>query len=371
MADNESDDEQTGPPPRARRQPFKPAKGRRIFYGGGVGTSRKALDVGTESVDLDEFARMLREQGELETRQAGSEAVLGLDSEVIDLRRRLGETERSLAEARDQKDQDASRIQTLEQELKTQNAELDRKEEIRDLLSSVDPLVHKKLLHDKAFVAQFSGPKPTFVMSVDIRRSTELMLKASDPGKFAEFITELCGTLQRIVWLYDGIFDKFTGDGILAFFPEFFSGPDAGYRALMAAKTCHNLFRDIYGNHKDSFDTVLLDVGLGIGIDYGEPHLVRQWGSLTVVGKPVVYACRLNGASPGETLVNQKAFTVLKERHGDHLDFERTSIDVKHEGRTLAYKVRVRDDSYNPRQPAWMEEMMSRSSPEASADDGG
>jgi len=37
---------------------------------------------------------------------------------------------------------------------------------------------------------------------------------------------------MNIVRKHFGVVDKFTGDGILCFFPEFFCGLDAGYYAL-------------------------------------------------------------------------------------------------------------------------------------------
>jgi hypothetical protein len=37
----------------------------------------------------------------------------------------------------------------------------------------------------------------------------------------------------------------------------------------------------------------LKDTGLGIGIDFGATRLVQMAGGLSVVGAPVVYACRL------------------------------------------------------------------------------
>jgi len=89
-----------------------------------------------------------------------------------------------------------------------------------------------------------------------------------------------------------GIFDKFTGDGILAFFPEFFTGKRCRYHGVAAAHEATTIFAKCYKDHRPSFKSVLTDVGLTAGIDYGPVHLVRVADGLTVVGEPVVYACR-------------------------------------------------------------------------------
>jgi adenylate cyclase len=72
-------------------------------------------------------------------------------------------------------------------------------------------------------------------MAVDLRRSTELMLKSRRPELFAEFILYLAQQLRMIILNNYGIFDKFTGDGVLAFFTDFYSGCDSGFRAITAA----------------------------------------------------------------------------------------------------------------------------------------
>lgn len=146
------------------------------------------------------------------------------------------------------------------------------------------------------------SPRNAFVMSVDIRRSTELMLKAREAEQFAAFITGLCTRLTQIVLDSYGVFDKFSGDGILAFFPDFYSGEDAGYYAMTAAARCHKAFEEHYARSRTFFTSVLKDTGLGIGIDYGQVHLVQVAGGLTVVGAPVVYACRM-GEHPRNALL--------------------------------------------------------------------
>src|SRR5690606_33228900 len=132
------------------------------------------------------------------------------------------------------------------------------------------------------------------IVSIDIHRSTELMLKARTPNYYSKFITELSNALSSIIKDNDGIFDKFTGDGILAFFPTFYSGESAILKAIRSAQLCHEVFSRLYNNNKSKFSIFIKEVGLGIGIDYGTVNIVNTGSELTVVGGPVVYACRFS-----------------------------------------------------------------------------
>jgi len=129
-----------------------------------------------------------------------------------------------------------------------------------------------------------------------------------------------------------GVVDKFTGDGLLAYFPDFFSGKDAGYRALAAAHACHSTFNRCYKASRTSFNVTLKDVGLGIGIDFGEVHLLRITEELTVVGSPVVYASRLSGAPAGHTYMNHSAVASLVDRSPEAFTANEVDFEVKHEG---------------------------------------
>jgi len=212
------------------------------------------------------------------------------------------------------------------------------------------------LLSSEEFRKQFIEVSEcnAFVMSVDIRRSTELMSKARSPQLFASFMTTLCKDLEKIIKDNYGVFDKFTGDGVLAFFPDFFSGDDAGFRAVTAADRSHQLFQERYKEFRNSFISVLKGVGLGIGIDYGPAHLVQMAGGLTIVGAPVVYACRMGGAPCGTTLLNQPGYEKISEKFSALCFFNETELDIKNEGATLAYEVKLNGKEYNPVPPVWV-----------------
>lgn len=231
-----------------------------------------------------------------------------------------------------------------------------RKQDLRHLVDRVGDPARSALLEGGLLRSLFERTQlcDAFVMSIDIRRSTELMLKARAPQVFADFITSLCSTLSGIIVGNFGVFDKFTGDGILAFFPDFYSGEDGGFRAVTAADQCHAAFSEHYRKSRACFVSVLRDAGLGIGIDFGKVRIVRVRNDLTVVGTPVVYACRMGGASAGQTLLNQPAYEVIFEKFSAYCNFVETEINFKHEGSTLAYLVALNSKLYQPKEPAWL-----------------
>jgi class 3 adenylate cyclase len=284
------------------------------------------------------------------------EKVRSLEDEIRSLRDNFQKTAHDLQQEKTTTAEHKRRAEELAATLD----KLRKKEQLAFLLDKVSPKAADVLLDSERLRAEFLGPdphpRPLFAMSVDIRRSTDLMLKARTPQAFATFITGLCKDLMDVVRNNHGVVDKFTGDGILCFFPEFFSGKDSGYYALAAADECHGTFNKHYRAHRGSFQSVLKDVGLGIGIDYGECHLVQVAGNLTIVGAPVVYACRLGGAPAGKTLLNQPAYEAISKRHVGCVLLDETSIEIKHEGVLVAYAATLSRTNYDPAPPAWMDQ---------------
>ena len=223
------------------------------------------------------------------------------------------------------------------------------------MLNSLSAEAHSKVENDENFREKFTSEEEidSFVVSVDIRRSTELMLKARSPRLFAQFITTLCKDLEDIFKNNWAVVDKFTGDGILAFFPAFYSGKDAGFLALKAATEANEAFNRIYRDFRTSFTSVLHEVGLGTGIDYGKVHLIRMAGALTIVGQPVVYACRMGGAPAGEILLNQPAYEIISNKYAHVTSIEETVMPIKGEGGLVAYRTHLSGHPFTPAPPEW------------------
>ena len=178
----------------------------------------------------------------------------------------------------------------------------------------------------------------TTVVSIDIRSSTQLMLNAKSPSDFVAFISDLSTSLSTLVKSFFGIYDKFTGDGLLCFFPIFYSGEDHVYLALLLADSCHRLFQKIYAKHHDKFSVVRSDVGLGIGIDVGDTYLTFVNYEPTVIGTSVVYACRLSGAPFNTTYINQQVYEVIKNKYQDNFEITPREIEFKGQGKMRVYK---------------------------------
>jgi len=247
-----------------------------------------------------------------------------------------------------------SRSETAEETLSRMKIVMERG---RLVLDKVSPRAHEALFSDRALRDRFLASKSacaSFIMSIDIRRSAELMLNARSADLFAEFMAGLCEELRNLICDRFGIVDKFTGDGLLACFPEFFSGEDAGYRAISAAHEAHIAFAKRYRQHRRSFCTVLAETGLGIGIDYGDIRFVQIAGDLTVVGAPVVYAARLSSAPAGKTVLNQRAYEIIAAHYGAFCSTSEIELDIKHQGRVLACEVKLKKRSFVPSDPPWL-----------------
>ncbi|MHB9027203.1 MAG: adenylate/guanylate cyclase domain-containing protein [Candidatus Latescibacterota bacterium] len=244
---------------------------------------------------------------------------------------------------------------TLEQNLFDIISEYEKKEKIKYIQGKIAEDARESIQLDNEFLDQFAPEKnhEAFVVSIDIRSSTELMLNAKSPNDFASFITELCKKLNSIIIDNGGIFDKFTGDGVLAFFPIFYSGDDAGYRAILAANDAIDFFNEHYYNYRKCFRVVRANTGLGVGIDFGTVQFVNIGESLSVVGNPVVYACRLSSTDANTICVNQPAQEILENKYKAQTIIEEKTIDIKNSGPVYAYQVRLKGDPIKPAELPW------------------
>jgi len=276
-----------------------------------------------------------------------------LREEIVGLQAKVAKLAHQIQTEKADKAQAEARSKTLEETV----GKLKRKQELDFLISRVAPEAENAILTRNALADKFLDEKrvqDAFVVSIDMRRSTDLMVKARSPAHFAAFMTELCSELAEAIKQEYGVFDKFTGDGVLAFFPEFFSGKDAGYHALMMGESALLIFSECCLRHRSSFTAVLRDVHVTVGIDYGPVHLVQVAGGLTVVGVAVVYACRLATGPAGHIFLNQSAYDEISKLYGNLCLISETTIESKHEGGTVCYDLKRNKQPFTAATPPWL-----------------
>ncbi len=203
-----------------------------------------------------------------------------------------------------------------------------------------------KMLEDENFANQFLNTEEfdAVIFSADIRRSTELMLKCKTPQLYAEFLNALTAELSACVKQRYGIYDKFTGDGLLAFFPDFYSGKDSILFAIQCACECQKIFDTLFDAYRDCFDIGDMKTGIGVGLDSGLVFKAGEDLEYTVVGKPVVYACRLSSAPAGHIYLTERAHEKINAKDMGMLRIAKTSIPIKHESDMDAFDVRPVSD---------------------------
>ena len=172
-------------------------------------------------------------------------------------------------------------------------------------------------------------PLQMFVMAADIRESTTLMKEAVRFQDFARIMDKFVSAVRRGIGTPGGWFDKFTGDGFLAYWVVQ-QGPEEEYQRRFVeaagnlAHTAYELVELFHARVLEDFrrnSRNLSDgVGLSIGLDAGPGFLVEIGGELTVVGPPVVGAVRMvtAAAEPREIVANVYL--------GEHLHDEQEGI---------------------------------------------
>jgi adenylate cyclase len=136
-----------------------------------------------------------------------------------------------------------------------------------------------------------------------------------DTEEMVRLLNDYFGEMTNVVFSYEGMVDKFLGDGVMAVFgaPIVHSKGelDDVNRAVQAALEMQNVFKGLLASWEKRLGH-LLDTGLGIGLCTGMA-VVGNIGSSkriehTVIGPVVNLASRLSQmASSGQTLIDEEA----------------------------------------------------------------
>jgi class 3 adenylate cyclase len=186
-----------------------------------------------------------------------------------------------------------------------------------DLLKAhAPPDWEKRFRRDDLLDAIIDGePLQMFVMAADIRESTMLMKEAVRFERFAFIMDKFVTAVRRGIGSPGGWFDKFTGDGFLAYWVVQTAPEDEYNEAFVQAAgnivhTAQSLIdffhRRVLEDFRNNSRNLSGGVGLSMGLDAGPGYLVQIGGELTVVGPPVVGAVRMVNAAtrPREIMAN-------------------------------------------------------------------
>lgn len=191
-------------------------------------------------------------------------------------------------------------------------------------------------------------PLRTATLGFDLRKSTFCMENADNPKAFAEWLDQLVQILMRISHLYGGVFDKFTGDGVLVHFLSHACKIIDGRKAVTAAVLCAVAMQHATRQHLDRLRKILRlnshIVGGAIGIDVAFAHwsLDHRHNPITV-GRGVVNACRLmDSTKAGGIRLTNIAYQRLLDRQLQQLFVEVpfTSKEFDEDKKITAWELR-------------------------------
>jgi adenylate cyclase len=208
------------------------------------------------------------------------------------------------------------RLKKLHDDLETRNRLL---RQVLDRYVAED--VTDVILTDPERYLKLGGEiRPVTVLFADIRGFTRYTEQHSG-AQVVEALNRVFRSLSQVVFTFHGTFDKYLGDGLMAFYGAPVSGDDDAQRAVQTAVEMQRLFRNLCLEAGEDF----ADLGLGIGLHSGEA-IVGNIGSekvmdYTVVGDTVNVAKRLQeAAGPGQILLSQATYEQAGEVRAEKLD---------------------------------------------------
>ena len=209
------------------------------------------------------------------------------------------------------------RIKKLHDEVESRNRllrqVLDRflAEDVTDVILT-DPERYMKLGGDVRLVT---------VLFADIRGFTRFT-ERNTAEHVIETLNRIYQALSKVVFDHQGTFDKYLGDGFMAFYGAPVSGVDDAKRAVDTALEMQRLFRDL----RKTSGNDLKELGLGIGLHSGDA-VVGNIGSdklmdYTVIGDVVNVAKWLQEqAEGGQILLSQATYEMAhKEVEAEPLE---------------------------------------------------
>jgi class 3 adenylate cyclase len=152
---------------------------------------------------------------------------------------------------------------------------------------------------------------PVTVLFADIRGFTRYTEQRTGP-QVVDTLNHIFPVLSHVIFSHRGTFDKYLGDGLMAFYGAPVPGDDDTQRAVDTAVEMQHMFHKLRQGSKE-FATL----GLGVGLHFGEA-VVGTIGSerlmeYTVIGDTVNIAKRLQEhAETGQVILSRATYDQVK-----------------------------------------------------------
>jgi adenylate cyclase len=205
------------------------------------------------------------------------------------------------------------------------------------LLRQFSPKVAERLLKHRGNLRLGGERSEVTILNWDIRGFSKLTEKM-EPDNIVEMLNDYFAVLVPIVFSHQGTIDKFIGDAILAVFGSPEADPKQYEHAVRAAMEMQTAVANVNEKRRARG---LPCAEPGIGIHCGE--VVHGFVGtsdrmeFTVIGDVVNKSARYcTGAAGGEVLISAE----MHERVWRIVQIEPTTIETKHEGNFLAYRVK-------------------------------
>jgi len=168
----------------------------------------------------------------------------------------------------------------------------------------------KSTMEDPDKLVRGAGDARTIVVVGDIRRSQQLLAYTKNPDSFSMFMGRFIHISRQIIEKHYGFFDKFTGDGFIAYFNENICSELGGdfiecFLDFINQELSYvnRLFLDWSKSLSEQLDE---PVGLAIGADIGTVDFRDVDNHLISIGDAVVWANRMASAGDVGDIIAHK-----------------------------------------------------------------
>ncbi len=180
----------------------------------------------------------------------------------------------------------------------------------------VSPHVVTKIIEHNKDAAELGGTlKNITVLFSDIRGFTRLA-EILTPHEVAHMLNKYLSMMSECVLQHEGTLDKFTGDGVMAFWGAPLVQEDITFKAVCAAKEMIRRSKELNDEVMEKYN---YNIGIGVGINFGSA-VVGNFGSInrmdyTAIGDTVNVAARIEAnTKAGEVLLSASVVETLDKR---------------------------------------------------------